>query len=264
MNQEKVGKFISQCRKEKGITQAQLAAKFGVSNVAVSKWENGKSCPDVSIMIELCDLLGITVNELLSGERINTEDYKEKAESNLISAQSEQKNLKRKTKLFKGILLGTVAVLVVLWIIDKIPFSQNIDQTVAAVIYKDNAIVGETSVYMNGNKTRYLFREDSFVGEFRVFSVERMNVDDLQTRIQWFRNQEMQRMSHFYKGDFQASIERGIVHYLIISNDMKDFAIITTQHEIIATSVKAYKLCAQYIVYNDDGTITVNGGWFGV
>ena len=75
MNQEKVGKFISQCRKEKGMTQAQVAERFGVSNVAVSKWENGKSLPDASIMIELCDLLGITVNELLSGEKINMERF---------------------------------------------------------------------------------------------------------------------------------------------------------------------------------------------
>ena len=56
MNQEKVGKFIAQCRKEKGLTQAQVAKTFGISNAAVSKWENGKSCPDASIMIELCDL----------------------------------------------------------------------------------------------------------------------------------------------------------------------------------------------------------------
>lgn len=70
MNQEKIGKFIAECRKEKNLTQLQLAEKLNISNRAVSKWETGKSCPDVSIMMELCDILGINVNELLSGERI--------------------------------------------------------------------------------------------------------------------------------------------------------------------------------------------------
>ena len=66
----KIGKFISACRKEKGLTQAQLAEKFGITDRAVSKWETGKSVPDASIMLELCEQLGINVNELLSGETI--------------------------------------------------------------------------------------------------------------------------------------------------------------------------------------------------
>lgn len=62
MNQEKIGKFISQNRKEKNLTQAQLAEKLGVSVNAVSKWERGLNLPDASIMLELCNLLGISVN----------------------------------------------------------------------------------------------------------------------------------------------------------------------------------------------------------
>ena len=79
MNQEKIGKFIAECRKEKNLTQLQLAEKLNISNRAVSKWETGKSCPDVSIMMELCDILGINVNELLSGERIIMENYQKKS-----------------------------------------------------------------------------------------------------------------------------------------------------------------------------------------
>lgn len=70
MEQEMIGKFISACRKEKGLTQMQLAEKLNITNRAVSKWETGKSMPDVSLMLDLCNILGITVNELLSGERI--------------------------------------------------------------------------------------------------------------------------------------------------------------------------------------------------
>lgn len=94
MDQEKIGKFISLCRKEKNLTQVQLAEKLNITNRAVSKWETGKSCPDVSIMLELCKILGITVNELLSGERITMEDYQEKAEENLMELQKQEKALK--------------------------------------------------------------------------------------------------------------------------------------------------------------------------
>lgn len=96
MDQEAIGKFISSCRKEKGITQMQLAEKLNITNRAVSKWETGKSIPDVSIMLELCEILGITVNELLSGERITTmEDYKNKAEKNMIELQEKKEKVKK-------------------------------------------------------------------------------------------------------------------------------------------------------------------------
>ncbi|MCR5762137.1 MAG: helix-turn-helix domain-containing protein [Treponema sp.] len=96
MDQEKVGRFIASCRKEQGLTQAKLAEKFGITDRAVSKWENGKCLPDCSIMIELCNLLKINVNELLSGERLDMEQYKEKAEENLFLLKDlEQKSNKR-------------------------------------------------------------------------------------------------------------------------------------------------------------------------
>ena len=96
------------------------------------------------------------------------------------------------------IIIGIIAVLAALWIIDKIPFSQKIDQTINADIYKDGAVIGETSVYMNGSKTRYIFREDSFAGEFRISSVKQTNIDDLQTEIRWRKDVNFQRISHFY------------------------------------------------------------------
>ena len=71
MNQVMIGKFIAKCRKEKELTQAQLAERLGITDRAVSKWETGKSMPDASVMLELCEILGITVNELLSGEKVD-------------------------------------------------------------------------------------------------------------------------------------------------------------------------------------------------
>ncbi len=94
MDQVKIGKFIASCRKEQEMTQAALAEKLGITDRAVSKWETGKSLPDSGIMLELCELLNINVNELLSGEKIMLEAYDKKAEENLVtmSRELEEKN----------------------------------------------------------------------------------------------------------------------------------------------------------------------------
>lgn len=95
MDQIKIGKFIASCRKEQGMTQAALAEKLGISDRAVSKWETGKSLPDSGIMLELCELLKINVNELLSGEKIMVERYDKIAEQNLLT---QRKELEEKNK----------------------------------------------------------------------------------------------------------------------------------------------------------------------
>ena len=77
MNQEKIGKFISECRREKQITQEQLAEQLGITSKSVSKWETGNCLPDASKYKPLCEILGITVNELFSGERLNPETENE-------------------------------------------------------------------------------------------------------------------------------------------------------------------------------------------
>ena len=73
MDHIKVGQFIAECRKKKDLTQAQLAEKLNITDRAISKWENGKAMPDSALMLDLCDILGITVNELLYGEESNQE-----------------------------------------------------------------------------------------------------------------------------------------------------------------------------------------------
>ena len=94
MDQIKIGRFISECRRNTNLTQAQLAEKLNITDRAVSKWENGKSLPDSAIMLELCSILGITVNELLNGEKIDMENNEKKNEQLLIdmAKEVEQKN----------------------------------------------------------------------------------------------------------------------------------------------------------------------------
>ena len=84
MDQIKIGKFIAECRKKNNLTQMQLGEKLNITDRAISKWENGKGMPDSSIMLDLCEKLKISVNELLSGEVIKVEDYKKQAEENLL------------------------------------------------------------------------------------------------------------------------------------------------------------------------------------
>ena len=96
MDQIKIGKFIATCRKNKKLTQVQLAEKLNITDRAVSKWETGNGMPDSSIMLELCKELGITVNELLSGEVIKMEDYDKKAEENLIEMKKQKEEADKK------------------------------------------------------------------------------------------------------------------------------------------------------------------------
>ena len=85
MNQERIGKFIAKCRKDKKMTQQELAEKLGVTDKSIGNWENGRNMPDLSLFKPLCDELDITINELLSGERLKKEEYQEKFEENIIN-----------------------------------------------------------------------------------------------------------------------------------------------------------------------------------
>ncbi len=96
MDQEKIGKFIAEKRKEQGLTQMQLAEKLGVTDRAVSKWETGRSLPDASSMVELCALLGITVNDLLCGEVVSMERYHAQTEKNLLEMIKQKEQADRR------------------------------------------------------------------------------------------------------------------------------------------------------------------------
>ena len=85
MNQEKIGKFIAECRKQRKMTQSELGEKLGVTEKSISNWENGRNMPDLSLFKPLCEELNITINELLSGEKLSKEKYQEKFEENIVN-----------------------------------------------------------------------------------------------------------------------------------------------------------------------------------
>ena len=111
MDQIKIGKFIAERRKNAKLTQMQLAEKLDITDRAVSKWETGKAMPDSSIMLELCDVLGISVNDLLCGEVVTVDNYNKELESNLLEI-IKQKEQADKRLLRLEIFIGTVVSLI--------------------------------------------------------------------------------------------------------------------------------------------------------
>ena len=105
MDQVKIGRFIAKCRKDVNLTQMQLAEKLNITDRAVSKWETGKAMPDSSIMLELCSILKISVNDLLTGEVVTMENYNKELENNLLE-MVKQKESADKRLLMLEIVLG--------------------------------------------------------------------------------------------------------------------------------------------------------------
>ena len=111
MDQIKIGKFIAAARKARGMTQKQLAEQLSISDKTVSKWERGKGLPEVALMLPLCEALQITVNDLLSGEKISENNYQKKAEENMMSLM--QENQENKKHLALSVICGVITVIAV-------------------------------------------------------------------------------------------------------------------------------------------------------
>ena len=109
MDQIKIGKFIADERKRKGYTQKQLSEKLEISDKTISKWERGNGFPEVSLLLPLCNELEITVNELLSGERVSEEDYRKKAEENMVNLVREAQESKKKI-ILSAIVVGLTII----------------------------------------------------------------------------------------------------------------------------------------------------------
>lgn len=113
MKANNIGEFIQQIRKDKGMTQKDLAEQIGMSDKTISKWENSNSLPDTSVLLSLCEALDISVNELLSCEKLPPEEYSRKAEENIILLVKEKEKTKKRT-VITGIALLVVGLLILL------------------------------------------------------------------------------------------------------------------------------------------------------
>lgn len=123
MDQIKIGRFIAERRREKNLTQMQLAEKLGITDRAVSKWENGRSLPDSSIMLALCKELDISVNDLLCGEVVSMENYNKELENKLLEMVKEKEKADKQL-LRLEIVVGFICVAVLLGLTAMASFLQ--------------------------------------------------------------------------------------------------------------------------------------------
>lgn len=122
MNQVKIGKFIQEMRKKQSLTQRELSEKLNISDKTISKWETGNGLPEVGLMLPLCQLLHISVNELLSGEKLDEKQYYKKAEETIMDLLKEKAEAKKKIIISLIIALLTAVasytLIIVSWVID--------------------------------------------------------------------------------------------------------------------------------------------------
>ncbi len=120
MDQVLIGKFIAAERKQKGLTQRQLADELGISDKTISKWETGNGFPEISLLLPLCDQLNLTVNELLSAERLSDSEYKQKAEENMVNMMKEKEANKKNFRLTNTVGAMSSIVFITLMIVVSI------------------------------------------------------------------------------------------------------------------------------------------------
>lgn len=188
MDQEKIGKFILELRKDKKMTQQELADKIGVTDRAISKWENGRGMPDISLMKPLCEILDITLNELISGEKIDKKEYQKKSDENILKTI---KYTNKKTNFFKKFLICLISVfliLILMFIIDVRKMNQNEEVVFStwgfdyfpAINLNDEEIEIAVRNYLiekGDNESKHYDGEKTFVS-MKVFLLDEVTKDD--------------------------------------------------------------------------------------
>ena len=161
MNQEKIGTFIANARKEQGVSQKDLADAIGVTDKAVSKWECGKSMPEISKMETLCEVLHVNINELLSGERLSEAAYPQKAEENMINLIHESESKASQTNSVGIIVMIVLSFLPIVFSILYGRMSY-FDGSTSFMVWLDpptvTVMVVVTILYLIGTKSTKAFR----------------------------------------------------------------------------------------------------------
>ena len=155
MDLVKIGKYIAGKRKALGMTQKQLAEKLNMSDKSVSKWERGICLPDVSVYMELCEILGISINEFLAGEDIDAENVEKKSEDNIIQVT---KDSKKKQKNLKSILAVVTTFAVIMVLVLGVVFVHKVMQPKNYITAVDRTSAEmKTAELLSGADGAYLF-----------------------------------------------------------------------------------------------------------
>ena len=186
MNQVKIGKFIAEQRKEKKLTQQQLAEKLGVSDRAISNWENGKNMPDISLFPIISKELDVTVNDLMSGEKVDKKNYQEKFEENII--YTIDKTVKKENRILKIILWSIFAFvfLSVMYVsIESVYLHSDMDSTplikkrYAVDIHAGDNEYFEQTIYSYGFYVKYYYKQKD-PSKQRIIRGNNINKEDFE------------------------------------------------------------------------------------
>ena len=173
MNQEKIGKFIAECRKQKNMTQQELAEKLNVSDRTVGNWENGRNMPDLSLFKPLCNELNISLNDLMSGEKVKEREYQEKLEENTINIIDYTNKKIENRNHFIGLIFITFGVLISITAIAIFP-SESSWGSIYSVL---GAIISLIGVSRFTKRLSYPKRLISNFGYFFIFISVLMTID---------------------------------------------------------------------------------------
>ena len=173
MNQEKIGKFIAECRKQKNMTQQELAEKLNVSDRTVGNWENGRNMPDLSLFKPLCNELNISLNDLMSGEKVKEREYQEKLEENTINIIDYTNKKIENRNHFIGLIFITFGVLISITAIAIFP-SESSWGSIYSVL---GAIISLIGVSRFTKRLTYPKRLISNFGYFFIFISVLMTID---------------------------------------------------------------------------------------
>ena len=173
MNQEKIGKFIAECRKQKNMTQQELAEKLNVSDRTVGNWENGRNMPDLSLFKPLCNELNISLNDLMSGEKVKEREYQEKLEENTINIIDYTNKKIENRNHFIGLIFITFGVLISITAIAIFP-SESSWGSIYSVL---GAIISLIGVSRFTKRLSYPKRLIANFGYFILFILVLMTID---------------------------------------------------------------------------------------
>ena len=239
MEQEKIGRFIQELRKEKNMTQLELGERLGVTDRAISKWENGRGMPDLSLIKPLCKELDITINELLSGERIKKEEYQEKLEENILNTiKYTDKKIKKNNNVFK-MIIGSVLTLIITFItlfsidIKRMNNNEPVFFSTWGFLYAPAIDLHEIELELaiknylvsNGDdESKHHNNEKTFVG-IRTYLIEEIKEDKLYNIYAWVLEEKYYLENNKIKQDSGSSIP----YKFIIEQNGDEFKVIDSR-----------------------------------
>lgn len=239
MNQEKIGKFILELRREKNMTQQELADKIGVTDRAISKWENGRGIPDLSLMIPLCKELDITINELISGEKIEKKDYQSKFEENILKTiDYTNRRIINKDKIFKIAVRTIITIILIIGSMffvdvkrmsnnDPVIFSTWGFKYIPMVDFHEEEIISGVENYLlekSESKPKQYKNEKSFVS-IRAYLIKEKNNHKLYNVYAWV----LEERYYLYNKEIKQDSCSSIPYMFVVEHTNDEYKVIDSR-----------------------------------